>query len=421
MKRIRELDGLRFFAIVGVLVAHFCPSSLAGASLLSLGWIGVDLFFVISGFLITTILISLRGTQSPYRTFYWRRALRIFPPYYLVLALLCGIQLINRSHLPVKGTLESLTFLTSLRAEGVYQGLLSHLHGAQYGGKGSYVHDHLFARWSDGITVFWSLSVEELFYLFWAPVVLRCSRLQVLAVSLSAIGLCPIMRVLCHGTEWSEYYFFPCRIDSLMMGSLLSLLFFAYSQGEIRRSTLIPGLRVAGAVSLCCLVVLCLHDGVLNHVELRSTLSFTALGYTLLGLAFASLVGLCVMHTGSGLWWIKLLNRRPLVYVGTVSYMMYLVHLPVWVAILKLARPGTTLEILVVGLLSLAVTIALAGLSWRWFEMPILKFKNVSFAIPAKVQDREDEVLHPLNRLRRVLFVNPRQLGDRRETGSVVE
>jgi peptidoglycan/LPS O-acetylase OafA/YrhL len=80
VQRIKELDGLRTFAIFGVFLTHFRPVNQSGFDLLNIGWMGVDLFFGISGFLITSILIGLRGHEAPYKTFYWRRSLRIFPP-----------------------------------------------------------------------------------------------------------------------------------------------------------------------------------------------------------------------------------------------------------------------------------------------------------------------------------------------------
>jgi len=83
MSRIPELDGLRAWAILAVFCVHFRPPGYRISDVLALGWSGVDLFFAISGFLITGILLSLRNHDRPYRTFYGRRALRIFPPYYL--------------------------------------------------------------------------------------------------------------------------------------------------------------------------------------------------------------------------------------------------------------------------------------------------------------------------------------------------
>src|ERR1700710_1023238 len=120
MKRVRELDGLRVFAIVAVIAVHYQPPFRPDLDFLSLGWAGVDLFFVVSGFLITTILFSLRGTQHPYRVFYWRRMLRIFPPYYLVLLGLTVLPALRYSGQKVDWHLGSWLFLDSLRNIHLY-------------------------------------------------------------------------------------------------------------------------------------------------------------------------------------------------------------------------------------------------------------------------------------------------------------
>lgn len=382
MKRIREFDGLRFFAIAGVLLHHYRPPFRPALDFLSIGWVGVELFFVISGFLITTILVSLRGTKNPYGVFYWRRALRIFPPYYLVLSLVCAVQLIRNVHSPLGVTVGGFFLLTSLKLPIVFHAILSVWHGVQLDSKWIPLSNSFYKNWGDGFNIFWSLSIEELFYLIWAPIVLVCSRRQVQAVSLFAIVFCPLLRVLCHTSSFPEYFIFFCRFDTLMLGSLLSLIFIATSRGEIRRSALNRGLYLVAIASLLCLVLLLVHDGFLNHMELRSTLSFAALGYTLLGFFFASVVGICATHAGAAFWWARALRAWPLVQIGTVSYMMYLIHISVWVACYKLlfrlearaATPG-----LMLGCLSAGITVALAALSWRFFEKPILRLKNTSF------------------------------------------
>jgi peptidoglycan/LPS O-acetylase OafA/YrhL len=415
MKRVRELDGLRVFAVLAVIAVHYRPPFRPSLDFLSVGWAGVDLFFVISGYLITTILFSLRGTPRPYRVFYWRRMLRIFPPYYLVLFILTVYLAIRNVGQNVDWHVGSWLFLDSFRnLKAYHDSILLALHGhfdKQQLPLGNYV----FTNYKDGFSIFWSLSVEEIFYLIWTPIVLICSRRTLLTISLLAIGVCPLLRVLCHGSQW-EFFFFPCRFDSLMMGSLLSLIFIAANQGEILRSALIRGLGAAGVLSLLCLVPLSIHDGLLRRMELRSALSFTAFGYSLLGVVFASVVGLCVIFGESAKWWCRFLRMKPMVYIGTVSYMMYMIHISVWVTVYKIFSrlegprmiPG-----LLIGFLSTVGTIGVAAISWKFLETPMLAFKNYSFPIPKRALQREGELLHPIDRVRRIFIRQQRQSYER--------
>jgi peptidoglycan/LPS O-acetylase OafA/YrhL len=386
MTRIRELDGLRFFAIISVLLVHYRPPYMPGFDIFSFGWVGVDLFFVISGFLITTILVSLRGSQHPYRVFYWRRVLRIFPPYYLVLLPLSLLIFLSHAQVALHLVVEAWVFLLSLmglshQIVGAFQVLF---HGAPLSTARVAMEKHLFSNYGNGIFVFWSLSVEELFYLIWAPIILKCSRRRIMTVGLLAILVCPLLRVMFHTPLYPECFSFFCRFDTLMMGSLLSLLFIAFRRGEILKSTMSLGLNAAAVGSVFCLASLCIYSGLLNELEMRSSLTFSAFGYTLLGIFFAAVVGICVMHAESRLWWAAMLRARPLVYIGTISYMMYLIHIPVWVTLYKLlsllegkeVKPGLLLV-----LLSVAVTVAVASLSWKFLEKPILQFKDAGFAV----------------------------------------
>lgn len=398
MNRIRELDGLRFFAILGVLFVHYHPPFRPSLDLFSVGWVGVDLFFAISGFLITTILVSLRGALHPFAVFYWRRALRIFPAYYLVLLLLCAMQLIENIHAPISDTLAPFAFLTSLKLNLVFRSIASPWHGPLWATSTFHIDQHVFkhTEWIDGITVYWSLSIEELFYLVWAPIVLLCSRRVVLALSLFAIVICPILRVLCHSLDSQEYFLFLCRFDTLMFGSILALIFVACKRGAIQRSSLNRGLGVTAAASLVCLMLLFVHDGLFNHMEPRAAVSFAAFGYSLLGIFFASVVGLCVTHAGADFWWTRLLRLGPPVYIGTVSYMIYLTHIAIWVACYKLLSrfggPALAPGILF-GCLAAAATIAFAALSWKFFEKPILRFKNPRFLTQGAAPQSEEEMV----------------------------
>jgi peptidoglycan/LPS O-acetylase OafA/YrhL len=396
MNRIRELDGLRFFAIAGVLLVHYRPSYSPNLDFLSIGWMGVELFFAISGFLITSILVSLRGTPNPFGVFYWRRTLRIFPPYYLVLFIICGLQLIQHNHLPIIQTLKNFAFIGFFNPRTVYHSILSPWHGALWNSQPIPLDHPLFTGWDQGFGVYWSLSIEELFYLVWAPIILMCTRRQVLALSLSVIVLSPLLRLACHSPGYREYFIPLCRFDTLMMGSVLSLIFAASSREEVRRSTLNRGLAAAAVVSLLCLVPLLVHDGLLSHMEPRSTPSFALFGFSLLGIFLTSVVGLCVTHAGTTFWPVRLLRTAPLVYIGTVSYVIYLIHIPVWVAGYKLfsqlagqePAPG-----LLFASLSAGATVSLAALSWRFFEKPILRFKNSRFLTSGAVPANEEKLV----------------------------
>lgn len=337
MKRIKELDGLRFFAIFAVFLVHYRPPHHPSWDLLATGWVGVDLFFVISGFLITTILLSLRDSSRPFTIFYWRRALRILPPYFVVLLCLCVAGILTHDPLPLPQAAAAMVFLSSLgMAHHAYVVFLHVLHSSSLSTAHAPLdHIHFFSSYRDGVGVFWSLSVEELFYLVWAPVVLRCSRRMILIISALAVVICPVLRLLVHDSLYAECFLFVCRFDTLMIGSLLALLFATSSRGTMSRSTLSSGLNATLVISLVASILLCVHCGVLRHIEIRSTLSFAAFGYTLLGTFFACVVGICCLHTGSEIFWARILRSRPLVYIGTVSYGMYLIHIPVWVALYR--------------------------------------------------------------------------------------
>jgi peptidoglycan/LPS O-acetylase OafA/YrhL len=174
MSRIRELDGLRAIAILGVFLAHFTPAGWGIFDLLYLGWSGVDLFFAISGFLITSILIGLRGQDASFKIFYWRRTLRILPPYYLVLILILVLALLRREQMPYSIVVRYWLFLSSV-TPGLIKLAVSRLFFHTHPVFSAYhrATKYYIPGFKDCIGIYWSLSVEELFYLIWAPVTSR--------------------------------------------------------------------------------------------------------------------------------------------------------------------------------------------------------------------------------------------------------
>jgi peptidoglycan/LPS O-acetylase OafA/YrhL len=379
MHRIKELDGLRAFAIGAVFLVHFRPVHHSVFNFMAFGWAGVDLFFVISGFLITGVLLDLRRQTAPFKKFYWRRSLRIVPPYYLALTLILLLAYVRGERIPRRETLEAWTFLSSL------QGLSLKLMSSRLFLQSSchvertLLDFHHYVDFERGLRVFWSLSVEELFYLFWAPVVLKGSRKFIAFCSVAPVLLCPVIRALNHTSTFMETANFFARFDSLSVGACLALLFVGAKRGVIEMPIIERSAFILAPASALALALLAWRSGVFQNVQVKSALAFAVFGYSLIALFWACIVGVCVRFSGTK--FTRFVRLRPLVYLGLISYMMYLIHLPVYVAVgIAFARIGRIPHIeFLQPLFSVTVTVALAALSWRYFESPILRLKYYGF------------------------------------------
>src|SRR6266550_2788258 len=173
--RIASLDGLRGCAILLVLLFHFTArapyptdhASIRLQSVFDLGWSGVDLFFVLSGFLITGLLIDAKGSAGYFKVFYARRALRILPLYYGTLVVMFVLPYLLTSVM-------NPTYITPFRDQIWYWGYLQNYH-------------YLTNAWSDIAGPFWTLAIEEQFYLVWPLVVLLLSRKHLLRLCFAVI------------------------------------------------------------------------------------------------------------------------------------------------------------------------------------------------------------------------------------------
>src|SRR5688500_14259012 len=219
---IPALDGLRGIAIILVMLHHFTyirpTSGIDGliGSVMFFCWSGVDLFFVLSGFLITGILLDTRGSEKYFTTFYARRTLRIFPLYYLVL-FLALVVLPNFPALHAMLTAQEETGQVVMPAQWPYWLYLTNFAIADRG----WVHG-----WVD---VAWSLAIEEQFYLVWPLVIWLCPP-RVVAVLCAVILVAePAARVFLRGAEEEPVLVLPIyvltwfRLDGLAMGALLAL------------------------------------------------------------------------------------------------------------------------------------------------------------------------------------------------------
>jgi len=359
------LDGLRGIAIILVLLHHYTilrPASELDrwiANVPLIGWSGVDLFFVLSGFLITGILIDARGSGRYFSSFYARRTLRIFPLYYLVVFL----SLIVLPQFPA--CYDLLAGAGAPRDQWPYWLYLTNFTVAS---RDAFLHGVL--------DVTWSLAIEEQFYLVWAAVVWLCPpRLLGWLCALVVAGA-PLARSwsLAHGATPIDVYVLPFfRADALASGALLAWL--------IRREALdgagplALGTAVFGAAGV---VALCWVDG----DSWWWGPAMQRVGYSVLAMTGAGML-VAAVTLPSGHWWPRLLSAGWLRAFGKYSYCLYLIHLPVMrVVRTYVLGPDqfVTLGWAWVGQLvfyaaATAPALAIAWVSWRLFEAPILKLK----------------------------------------------
>ncbi|MGD0499185.1 MAG: acyltransferase [Bryobacteraceae bacterium] len=351
--RVPELDGLRGVAILSVMLYHYTPASgplrvLAPA--LQTGWIGVDLFFVLSGYLIAGILLDSVGRRHYYRNFIVRRSLRIFPLYYACLILYAFV-----TYYPYP--VDWKVFAHSARW---YFGYLGNF--------------QVFAenRWP-GLSIatpLWSLQIEEQFYLFF-PLLVWALKRRTLAIALaSAVALAPVLRAVMAlavpANVAGTYVLAPCRMDALALGGLIAIATREWP--EALKSRWIARVAISAAAGF---LAICLFESTTPWTPAMRTVGFTALD-----LAFAGVVAMLVGPKPRRLT--AVFRTRVLVWVGTVSYGLYLLHIPSPTIAHRLLDP--LVKIPLRGSADLFVSFAAAFLaawiSWTVFESPILKLKN---------------------------------------------
>jgi peptidoglycan/LPS O-acetylase OafA/YrhL len=220
-----------------------------------------------------------------------------------------------------------------------------------------------FLKYSYGLGVYWSLAVEELFYLLWAPVVLKGSRRLIMAFAIASLFVCPILRGLTHTADGWEAVGFITRFDSLAVGGCVALLLRA-KPNVSKWLLLTPVLPL-----LICFGWLCVHCGLFRGVDVRSTELFSIFGYSVIALIFGCVVAACVRWEGHPAF--APLRLGSVLYIGTISYTMYLVHFFIYVAVSRLLT-GDLLR----GFVAASLTIGVAALSWKYFESPILRLRN---------------------------------------------
>jgi len=324
--RIVQLDGLRAVAILAVLLNH--------AVHVPLMWAGVDVFFVLSGFLITGILLARKRAGGDYFSyFYRRRVFRILPAY-----------------------------IAALLAYGLIFGWttfhpwpLMAFFGMNF--------QALYAQHPNPLPL-WSLAVEEQFYLVWPVVILLVSERVLLWLAVAAVACTPLLRALSAPFFPSQFYIYmltPFRADLLCAGAIMALLWkdrsprfeqfcrkrawigFVFGFGALAFAQLVPILRLA-----------------------TNSRPANALDYSLSLIGSVSLLAWALADRS---WLRRILSSRPMRFIGEISYTIYLIHLTVFLLIYRsFSSPWVML------LVGFALSALWATVSWFILERPLIRF-----------------------------------------------
>lgn len=369
-----QLDGLRGIAILGVLTFHFNRSEVGWAGLgfqvgfFELGWTGVTLFFVLSGYLITQILLAARDEPHYFRNFYARRALRIFPAYYLMLIL-------------AYRAAKDLAVMPDPQAGSTSEWPFYAFYLSNYWLGANAFHTPM----SRLLGLTWTLSVEEQFYLLW-PFVVRTLRPRALAGLCAALAIAsPLLRWgLLHasGNPMLTHVSLSSNFDGLALGGLIAVL--RHDPGLMRWTAPRIGFGLAAGSGLA-LAALFNSYGFHYFADSRAWMSAAATTLFFPALVTLFFSGILMLALASGTRFASLLSFRPLVALGRISYGVYLYHVLVnfvltrafWTDVF-LPIPGNVPHPAVVPLLyfaRFAVTILVAAISFRYLEAPLLKLK----------------------------------------------
>ena len=374
LTRYPALDGIRALAFLMVMMTHYYG--------MPWGFGGVNIFFVLSGFLITGILYDSRDRPDRVRSFYIRRTLRIFPLYYGVLLVLLLTTPVFHWRWKLPWIAWPLYVGNFLRLWAPHATDFAHL---------STTFAWLASRWPNirlNLGHFWSLCVEEQFYLFWPWLVFwMYSRRRLLVTCTAVVLLCPVLRavVQAHAPAWTggsrEMVYaigVPFQLDALLLGALLALLWRgAYRHHLQRISTILLG------TATCLLVAYIVRIRVLHPHGLWDGFDYPTWritwGLSLIDL-YGALLMVCALRPGSLTY--RIFDLRPLRALGRISYGAYVFHdMPhpiYWFAAATLIRHLHLHHFtqMLTLFFALTGTIVLASLSYRFFETPFLNLKE---------------------------------------------
>jgi peptidoglycan/LPS O-acetylase OafA/YrhL len=360
------LDGVRGIAILAVFL-YDClklpeggPVHYVLRKVSSAGWVGVDLFFVLSGFLITGILLDSRGKAGYFSSFFARRSLRIFPLYFLALwitfILVPQVSEVLPGAVPVAANIEVLAkhqvwFWTYL--QNWWMALQGHWPDVNY------------------LNHFWSLAVEEQFYLLWPFLVCWLGRRGLTRLCWGCVVAALALRVglwIGHAPSVVLYVTTITRMDSLCLGALFAI--------GLRSPTWYPRLVRGVLPGMAGLAIAIVGVDAIWPLLKTQTAGAQTIGHTLLGFLFGAFVfsaaAVRPFHAGA-----RVLSQPWLTMPGQFSYAMYVMHRPVHRLVMKFdwSMVPTTVQPFAIFAATLGASLACAALSWKFFEKPFLSLK----------------------------------------------
>ncbi len=340
--RVAELDGMRGLAALSVVVAHYFGEVGHGLSSLGAGWVGVNLFFVLSGFLIGSIILERRSSPNFLGVFYYRRAVRILPIYLLTVSFTLVFLASNRSMPWVDASLPVWSYMTFsqnvvMAATGTYD-----------------------SRW---LLPTWTLAVEEQFYLLVPLLVLAMPSRFLLPAVIAGIAAGCGVRAALYGVGWAigAQFLLVSRCDILLCGVLAALV-------HHRR------LRV-GDMALKLIALFAALGTLLTmlHYRLTDRSVFVVLAPILVAGSSAALVLLAVR----GWWVLRPFRSAGWGFLGSISYGLYLIHQPVAGAmhglVLGQGPDLGSVSQLAVTVAAMIASIGIAWASWRFLEDPLVR------------------------------------------------
>jgi peptidoglycan/LPS O-acetylase OafA/YrhL len=368
--RIPALDGLRGLAALVMVLYHLFVAGWSDSPSIHLlqkfttaGWIGVDLFFVLSGFLITRILLNSLDSSTFFKTFYARRALRIFPVYYLVVFLVIAFPAV-----------------LAVRWNGLQWVYLANLQN----NLGFFLSSPSFrAHPPDlaGIQHLWTLALEQQFYFAWPVIIFffgaQRSRRTLLIGSLIACAAALALRIVLyyHGAPVPVLAnSTPCRFDSLLYGACLALALNGALAPQHRE-------RLHKLATPICLTTLAaiLIIGIARHTFANESAAVTTIGFTLLDIFFAALILLAIQPDSATS---RAFSFQALRTIGKYSFGLYVYHefLREWFSAPLRAYFDAThsklFGVLTTAAILLLLSFVVAVLSYHLFEQPFLRLKR---------------------------------------------